>query len=118
MTKLVLAAVALAVAGAGALAAVGVKRLSCGECPLTGAPIGHHGQSHATLPVADVDADGTVNAGECPVTHATGHASAGHASCPSSRCRPDCATNPPPQCQQQQCEQPAECEKKAPVQNP
>jgi len=118
MTKLAIAAIALGLAGAGALAAVGVKRLSCGECPLTGAPIAHAAPSHfsapQSAPAANATATGDVSA--CPVAGANAKPVA--AACPEcpdrEECVEDCEENPPPQCEKKRCES----EKKAPAENP
>jgi hypothetical protein len=131
MTKLAIASLALAVAGVGALAAVGVTRISNGQCPLTGRQIHCNAapgaeQSQPSLAADAVAAPQTgvaADAIECPVSHATLAGSTGQAACPGGRCVPDCAENPPPQCRKRQCEQKAQCdaetkEKKAPVENP
>jgi hypothetical protein len=120
MTKLAIAAIALGLAGAGALAAVGVKRLSCGECPLTGAPIAHSARSNAAAPMDGPATNSmTTTAGTesaCPAAHASAVAKPECPPCPecpqSENCVEDCDENPPPQCEEKRCE------KKAPAENP
>jgi hypothetical protein len=121
MTKLAIAAIALGLAGAGALAAVGVKRLSCGECPLSGAPIAHASQSNAVAP-ADGPATNSMmmttggTEAACPTAQASAVAKPDCPPCPecpqSEECVTDCEENPPPQCEEKRCE------KKAPAENP
>jgi hypothetical protein len=117
MTKLAIAALALGLAGAGALAAVGVKRLSCGECPLTGAPIAHavpaQGAAPSNGPAANLSATRDGETSVCPAAGASRKASPQCSECPNrEECVPDCEENPPPQCEEKRCE------KKVPAENP
>ena len=122
MTKLAIAAIALGLAGAGALAAVGVNRISCGQCPLTGAPMAHAGQSRVAAPADGPAANATTTTdgveASCPVAHASRSAKVKCPPCPEcpdgEQCVPDCEKNPPPQCEAKRCE----AEKKAPAEDP
>lgn len=120
MTKLAIASLALAVAGVGALAAVGVTRIANGQCPLSGRPIHCHAAPEAAQSAPSLASDAiaapqtTVAAeeAECPVSHATNADAAGHAQCPHrAQCAKDCAEDAPPECCKEQCEKKAPAEK-------
>lgn len=129
MTKLAIAGLALGLAGAGALAAVGIKRLSCGECPLSGAPIAAHASPTpvaSQTPVAAQDgapaAHATMatetGAATCPAASATQSAESECGDCPSAQ-QKECATEcdsetPQTECSEKRCDG----EKKPAVENP
>jgi hypothetical protein len=81
MKKMLVAALVLGLAGAAAVGAVGVTRLSNGQCPLTGRPIHCLSMtSHTATPAAAATPAGMAIAGdatapaadtlpECPKTH-------------------------------------------------
>ena len=129
MTKLAIAAIALGLAGAGALAAVGVKRLSCGECPLTGAPIAAHASPApvaSPTPVAVQDgapaAHATMatesNGTACPAASASQSEVSECGECPSAKrkqCASECESeSPQTECSEKRCDG----EKKPAVENP
>lgn len=123
MTKLAIAGLALGLAGAGALAAVGIKRLSCGECPLSGAPIAAHASPAPAASQTPVAAqDGAPAAHAAMATETTANATQAAATecgeCPSAK-QKECATEcesetAPAECAEKQCDG----EKKPAVENP